>query len=209
MSDAVLERKIGSRKSQSVSESLAHDQVHHSDQAEVWDGIQALYCKAGFSSPTSAMHDVFKARADRLNECLRAFPRQEGQGGLLVIISGQVAGFDIVSRPEVYARLHEKLVRSYVLDALLEEAQPAKPVADGPEVARAFIASLESSREEVVPSVGYGQDHRYHAAGLTGSVLVHGDRLIHRAFLSLDRQDAGNAHGHLSLLRRRRASRQG
>jgi len=58
MSEAVLERKIRSR-----SESLSHNAPAHSDQGEVWEGIQALHCKAGSSSPTSAMHDAFKAQA--------------------------------------------------------------------------------------------------------------------------------------------------
>ena len=55
MSDSVLERKIRSRKSRSVSESIAECNAPQSDQGEVWDGIQALQCKAKSSSPTSAM----------------------------------------------------------------------------------------------------------------------------------------------------------
>ena len=68
------------------------------------------------------MHDAFMAQAGQLNECLLAFPCVDGQVGSLVLIQEQVAGVDVVSRPEVYARLHEKLVRSYVLDALLAQS---------------------------------------------------------------------------------------
>jgi len=186
MSDSVLERKIRSRHSRSVSSSLAESATHQSNQSEVWDGIHELQAKAKFMSPTFAMHDVFTAQQKGLAECLEAFPCLPNQSGLLVIIDGKVAGFDVVSRPEVYARLHEKLVRSYVLDALLESPSSAAQVADMPALARAFLGSLDQSREEVFPSVGYGCDHRYHSPTLTGSALVHEQHLIHAAFLTVD-----------------------
>jgi hypothetical protein len=211
VSQAMLERKIRSAKSRSVRASLAREGTAHSDQGEVWEGIRALHRKAACPSPTGAMHDAFQARQQQLDECLRCFARQEGQVGLLVLIGGQVAGFDLVSRPEVYARLHDKLVRSYVLDALLD--QPGTPTA--PEAAagaaRAFLDSTQAAREEVFPSVGYGRDHRYEAAGVTGSALVHDHHVIHAAFLSVEpaREDraCGAPPSHLASLRRRRSFR--
>ncbi len=208
MSDAVLERKIRSRKSRSVSESLSHNAPPYSDQGEVWEGIQALHCKAGSSSPTSAMNDVFKAQVSQLNECLQAFPRLESQVGLMVLIHGHVAGFDVVSRPEVYARLHEKLIRSYVLDALLGRSLTAKSAPDVMLLARSFLAALDQSREEVFPSIGYGRDHRYHSPSLTGSALLHADCLIHAAFLTLEESVPASLTENLSSLRRRRHFRE-
>ena len=208
MSDSVLERKIRSRKSRSVSASLAESATPHSNQGEVWDGIHELQAKAKFASPTSAMHDVFKAQQGRLAECLQAFPCQPNQIGLLVIIQGKVAGFDVVSRPEVYGRLHERLVRSYVLDALLEAPPSTAPTADVSALARSFLGSLDQSREEVFPSVGYGRDHRYHAPALTGSALVHDQHLIHAAFLTMETAAPSSDTTHLSSLRRRRHFRE-
>ncbi len=208
MSDAVLERKIRSRKNRSVSESLSHNAPPQSDQGEVWDGIQALHCKAGSSSPTSAMHDAFKAQAGQLNECLQAFPGVDGQVGLLVLIQGQVAGFDVVSRPEVYAQIHEKLVRSYVFDALLDQPSAAKPATDAELLARSFLATLDQTREEVFPSVGYGRDYRYHAPTLTGSALIHADCPIHATFLTLEESVPASSPANLSSLRRRRHFRE-
>jgi hypothetical protein len=204
MSDSVLERKIRSRKSRSVSESLSQCNAPQSDQGEVWEGIQALHCKAKSLSPTSAMHDAFKAQAGQLNECLRAFCRVEGQVGLMVLIGGEVAGFDVVSRSEVYARLHEKLVRSYVLDALLDQSTTAKTAKDATPLARSFLTALEQSREEVFPSVGYGRDHRFHSPTLTGSALVHADCPVHAAFLTLEESAPASPVAKLSSLRSRR-----
>jgi hypothetical protein len=184
-SDQLLAYKIRSHKSHSVSESLAQGHAAYSDQGTVWAGIAALHLKGNSSSPTSSMHDAYKVHAERLTECLKAFPSVEGQTGLMVIINGRVSGLDVVSRPEVYARVHQKLVRSYVLDALLG-APPVISRTDEPStLAHTFIDSLRASREEVFPSVGYGQDHRYHLPGVTGNALVHEGRIVHTAFLSI------------------------
>jgi hypothetical protein len=208
MSDAMLERKIRSRKSQSVSFFLAAEGTHQSDQGEVWEGIQELHAKAKVDSSTAAMNDAFKARQEQLDECLRTFKREEGQVGLLVLINGQPVGFDLVSRPEVYARLHEKLLRSYVLDALLEK--PGKRTAGGvaQEAARAFVASAEGARDEVFPSVSYGRDHRYTAPAMVGNALVHDGKLIHAAFLRVDDSHGGEGSRTLASVRRRRRFRE-
>lgn len=185
-SDSVVERNIRSRKSRSVSESLAKGNLAASDQSEVWEGIQALHSKAKCASITSAMHDVFKAQENPLNECLQAIPRFDDQIGLVVTVSDRIAGLDVVSRPEVYAQLHERLVRSYVLDALLDDTSEAQPASETFLMAQEFVHSLTTASEEVFDSVGHGRDHRYRAGGLTGSALIHDSQLIHASFLSLD-----------------------
>jgi hypothetical protein len=142
-------------------------------------------------SPTLALHDLVRAQVQKLKDYLANLPCLEGQVGLLVVINGRVAGLDVVSRPEVYAGLHKKLVRSYVLDALLDQPTPPRPTTEAHALAEAFIAAVETSREEIFPSVGYGRDHRYLGPGLAGSALVHEDHLIHAAFLTVDDAGAG------------------
>jgi hypothetical protein len=206
-SDAMLERKIRTSKSRSVRDALAREGKHHADQGEVWAGIDLLHAKANLCSPTSAMHDAFKARREQLDACLRAFPREEGQVGLLVLIGGRVTGLDLVSRPEVYARLHDKLVRSYVLDALLDQPGGTAGSTDPQVAARDYVASTEAASEEVFPSVGYGRDHRFTTSALAGSALVHDGKLIHASFLSVDTADPRQDKPSLASLRRRRRFR--
>lgn len=109
-----------------------------------------------------------------------------------------MAGFDVVSRPEVYARLHERLLRSYVIDALLDGTASTNAATEAGADAQAFLATIYNSREEIFPSVGYGSDHRYSAPGLTGSALVHEGHLIHAAFLRLDASARGPEAGYFS-----------
>jgi hypothetical protein len=178
------------------------EQGYQSDQGEVWHGIAELHAKAGTHSPTNAMHDAFKAREGDLRECLDTFRLQPGQQGLLMVLNGKAEGFDFISRPAAYARLHEKLVRSYVFDALLERTPAAAKPGPATERARRFLSEVVNAREAKFPSVGYGWDFRYEAEGMAGSALVHEDHVVHLAFFFLERRKVDP--GRMASLRQRR-----
>jgi hypothetical protein len=192
--DVVMEKEIRARKSRSVSQSLSAKAQYHSDQQEVWSGISALHCKAQSSSPTNAMADAFKAHTARLEEALQCFPCQSSQRGLFVIVNGNVAGLDVLSRPEAYARLHAKLLRSYLLHGLLagqeppaaESAQPVDQSAQPSALAQSFLSELDTAVESGFQSIGYGLDYRLNSDRLAGSALMHDGSLIHGAFFRLD-----------------------
>ena len=137
------------------------------------------------------MHDVFAAREREINAALEAFPYQPGQHGLLVGIGARVAGFDVLSRADAYARLHHKLVRSYVLDPLLEENVPGACLL-GVDDARTFLKAAASCSEERFPSVGYGQSVRLRSDHLMGAALVHEGAVIHLATFHFDEVEEGH-----------------
>jgi hypothetical protein len=203
--DLVMEKEIRARKSRSVSEKLASHAQFASNQGEVWSGISALHAKAQSSSPTSAMSDAFKAHGERLDRALECFPCRPGQRGLFVFVNGRVAGFDVLSRPEAYAKLHPKLLRSYLLHGLLAVSTTA-PLALNPPpsalAAHAFLAELETAQESKFQSLGYGWDVRLNGERIAGSALMHEGCLIHGAFFRLE--DTAAAQGMASFSQRRR-----
>ena len=95
-------------------------------------------------------------------------------------------------------------MRSYVLDALLDQPQVTKSTSDIQLIARLFLKALEQAQEEDFPSVGYGRDHRYHSPNLTGSALFHQDFPVHAAFLTLEESTLKSSPATMSSLRRRR-----
>ncbi len=178
-----MEMKVRRAKIRSVSDSLKAGSGHASDQGEVWSEIHALHAKALHASPTHAMHDLFVERENDLRAALAAFPVAPGQHGLLVSIRGQVVGCDLLSRADAYSRLHGKLVRSYVLDALLGE--PGEPKADEAQ-AREFLTGAAKCREERFPSVGCGESVRLQNGSTAGAALIHEGTVIHVALFRLD-----------------------
>lgn len=203
-SDAVMSRKSRACKARSVAASLAADAQFTSDQGEVWHEVAALQHSAGVASATGAMQDVFRAHAAELEACITVFAPAVGQTGLFVVVDGEVAGFDLVAHPDAYAKLHPKLLRSYLIDALVERKPRVANAAQGAKVAQTFLQDVAKSDEKAFPSVGYGTDYRYQKPGLAGCVLVHEDRLVHAAFFRLPKgESAGSSMASLRQRRRR------
>ena len=209
----VMAHKVRARKSSSVSESLAASASYKSDQGEVWNEIAALHCSLGSTSPTGAMHDAFKARERELDQGMAAFSAAPGQTGLLVVIDDQVAGFDLIPHPEVYARQHTKLVKSYVIESIANtDPRPADSETAGVR-ATEFLRAAAECPVRKFPSIGYGTDCRYRSApqpstnapqpsAICGAALVHEDQIVHAAFFSIP-AEARPAHDTMASLRAR------
>jgi len=175
------------RKNRSVSESLQEQACYRSDQGEVWDSIASLQQDAGTDSATGAMRDVYESRQNALDAAMEAFTTVSDQSGLLAIIGGQVVGFDLISKPDAYKRLHDKLVKSYVMDALVRRRRkPAGETAEPTERAQEFLEAVTTCEETRFKSVGHGDDFRYKRDRIAGSALLYRDTVIHAAFFYLD-----------------------
>ena len=114
-------------------------------------------------------------------------------------LTAGLPGLTLVSLTAAYAKLHSKLVRSYVLEALLEDRTALSPLSAAPAAltssAQKFLAEVTRTEERQFPSIGHGTDFRYrsatpqsasHPPSICGSALVHQDEVIHAAFFCLD-----------------------
>ncbi|MEN8215777.1 MAG: DUF6569 family protein [Pseudomonadota bacterium] len=176
----VMARSIRSTKTRSVHESLRRERRYSSDQGAVWGEIQELSAATKVASPTGAMRDVYESKASDLAEYEKAFESQPQQHGLLVMLNGQVVGFDILSHASAYQQLHPKLVKSYAMDAVHQPTEQS----DKPSVkkAQAFLAAIGDCTVQHYPSTGYGDDHRFEGRAMVGSALVADESVIHIAF---------------------------
>lgn len=182
----VLESKTRARKMRSVSKSLKEKRVFASNQSEVWAGIHQFECAAAAYSPTSAHKDVYKQSNKSFEDGFKKFKELEAnQQGILVVIGGHPVGLDFVSRPEVYADVHQKLIKSYVFEPLLRETKAEVKEGRATRAAAAFIARAKAARAEAFESVGHGVDLRAEARHLVGTVLNHEGEALHVSFLSL------------------------
>jgi len=176
-SNHIMAATLRKMKSCHVTDSLKNSDSYSADQGAIWAGIHSLAFQANVQSPSSALHHVFAAKADELNDYLTAFQPFPKQKGLLVFISGEVAGLDIVSLKRAYQVLHPTLVRSFAIDALLKrtDTRTEKFV----EKATAFVEEAAKCEESRHPSIGYGQDYRFEGQNVAGSALVSHEHVIH------------------------------
>lgn len=190
----IMSTRLRSEKVQHVHRSLDTRRLYQSDQGAIWNSLrqEALECRV--ESPTGAMKDVHEAKQADLDAYLEQFPCMAGQKGLLVIIEGEVAGFDIVSLDKAYEVLHAKLVKSYLMDAITARPRKGKE-ADANDASRFLMDVLECT-EKKYESIGHGLDYRFEGRNVVGSALVHDGTVIHAAFFrASEAEKAGNMSG--------------
>jgi hypothetical protein len=186
-SGVVMASQVRRDKARSVSENLKTAGQYRSNQGEVWDGISTLSAKARVQSPTAAMKDVFESKAGDIDAYLKAVELQPGQKGIAILINGVVVGLDVLSRNAAYAMLHAKLVKSYAMEAMLEQKNGEHPVSA--DMARRFIDTAAASTDTRFKSVGLGWDVRFEAPNLIGSALEHDGAVIHLAAFNVGEAD--------------------
>lgn len=194
-SEVVASPQVRMKKAASVTESLEYSGKFTSDQGALWDEIYLMSAQAEVRSPTDAMRDVFESKMTELDDYLKAFKYVPHQQGILVFVNGDVAGFDIISRPAAYKIVHLKLVKSYALEALLQKKDKThEPSVDK---AKEFLEEILQSEEKKYKSIGQGWDYRYKGKSMVGSALVYRKKVIHMAFFRTTESDqAGRMSGY-------------
>ena len=188
-SDTVMSPKLRVEKARTVSTSLSSTGQYRSDQGTVWEKIDEQAAKAGTVSRTGAMKDTFAQKTAELDEYLKAFPYVRSQKGLLVFIGAEAVGFDFVSRDRAFELLHPKLIKSYAMEAVLEDKKNGtKP---DRELAAAFLKEAADCEEKKYESLGRGHDFRYESKTMVGSALAVDDKVIHMAFFRVGEADKG------------------
>jgi hypothetical protein len=179
-SNAFAPPRIRENAKRAVNQSLAENKGFRANQCQVWDQVSRLSAAAGIHSPTGALNDVVNSRLPQLNRIVAGVPVMPEQCGLLAIAGGHVLGFDVVSRPGVYASLHERLLRSYILET--GAMTSAVPDADSARTADEFLHAAFVADERLFPSVGIGDDYRYSGPDIVGSALAAEGQVVHLAF---------------------------
>lgn len=180
----IMSPRIRGVKNRSVQESLYRSGDYRSDQGAVWNGIHEQAVDASVQSPTGAMRDIHEARKADVGDYEQHFPCLEGQQGVLVAIGGSVVGMDLVSHGGSYAMLHAKLVKSYLMDAIIHEGESSKHMDQAR--AQQFIDDIAACRFDRYKSVGHGWDLRYEGRRLFGSALEYRKGLVHLAAFAAD-----------------------
>ena len=186
-SDIIMSSNIRAKKSRSVSENLTFSSSFRSDQGEVWNEIEMEARAYGVHSPTAAMKDTLEKNRESVNQYTNKFRYVEGQVGCLVFLNGKPAGFEMLSRPEKYAMLHEKILRSYGISKLriMQNVDYIDYSVSQKEFESA-ISGIMAIDAACFPSVGLGEDCRLRQGKIAGSALRYEEETIHGAVFWLD-----------------------
>lgn len=182
-SDVIAAHRVRRSKSRSVNLNLKNEGNYRSNQMEVWNEIDKISMDAKVKSPTRAMKDIYNIRSEDLKKYMEVFTIEENQKGIMVLINGEVAGFEVLSSEDAYKLLHNKLIKSYAMEAILSHGEKSAP--NDVKQAEKFIEMTKQSEETRYKSLGYGYDHRFSGESLSGSSLIYDASIIHSAFFKI------------------------
>jgi len=201
-SDTVMSPKLRGEKAKTVAVSLSATGEFRADQGKVWDGIKEMEHKTQVTSRTGAMKAVYEAKTRDLDEYLKAFSRVPEQKGVLVYLNGEPVGFDCLSKDKAFETLFPKLIKSYAMEAILEQKPETAP--PGSLHPADFLGEAAGCEEKKYPSVGLGSDYRYEGKTIVGSALTVDGHVIHMAFFRVTESDRA---GDMAATRQRRRFR--
>ncbi|MCX8159928.1 MAG: hypothetical protein N3G18_03225 [Candidatus Saccharicenans sp.] len=201
-SEHMMAHYIRRKKMAQVHRNLEINRSFRSDQSEIWADIDHLAHNLQVESPTGAMSDIYEAREKDLKAYLQAFSCIPEQKGLLVFIEGQPVGLEFVSRDAAFSRLFQKLLKSYVLEAInlkhekkagkksKKNSEAANPVSL--EQARVFIDAAGRCEEKRFQSIGLGVSCRYRSDSMVGAALEVDGSVPHLAFFAINNGNEQN-----------------
>ncbi|HEY5143994.1 MAG TPA: DUF6569 family protein [Solirubrobacteraceae bacterium] len=145
-------------------------------QGEVWHVVGSRLRHFGVDSQSSKFGDLFEQRRGEIGALADDIEPAADQVGALACVGGAPIALDVVSRPQVFRALHERLVRGYALDAL--SAEPARGSVADQAAAGAFLARALTASHRQVPTPGLGRAHALVGPRIVGSMLSHEDELV-------------------------------
>ena len=197
------------KKARSVRDSLRTVGSFASAQGMVWEEIDAKFERmVAAPSPTMAMADLYETHQETSEDYLKAFHPVDNQIGLVVFIDGEVAGVELLDKFETFRRNHEKLVQSYVMDAL-ETASRQVGTRSKPSKAKAtkLLESAARATVEKRNSVALGKDVRLDSNEVVGAGLEFESQVLQLTLFQRDDEEtSGGRRTSMSRASRRRDS---
>ena len=199
----MLSQRLRGRKAEQVTDAVRFSGEFRSDQGAIWDGIAEQAERMRAESPTGAMAAIFEKEMPSIREYARRFRPVDGQVGAVFMINGAVAGLEAFGKHGTFEKVFEKLLQSYVLDAIDWFDPETEHKFLKSEVTR-FMKSAMRTRPDPHPSVGAGTDCRMESDRIAGFALVLDKEILHVSLFAKENDEKGARPGMQRYSRRRR-----
>lgn len=153
-----------------------------SEQQAVWDSINDLEMSRSFSSPTQAMSESYENLKVDLDEFISNFKALDGQTGAVIIIDGEIKGFELFLNSQIYHEYHEKILKSYLIDIDIDDSV----FTVNTDVAKNLIEEALSVEYAAKKSNGLEEAFEFENSEGLGTAYLYKDELIHMSYFKND-----------------------
>lgn len=155
--------------------------ARRSNQHAVWREIEAKATRMRARSRTAAMGSIYERHGAPIAEFVARIAPVAGQVGAVFAIGDRRLGLDFFDKPDTFAAMLPKLVRSYAIDALDHARYGGDigrpPTSEG--VVWKLLDYLQNATFDCRAAVGVGQDVLIMARDLVAGALVVNDTVVH------------------------------
>lgn len=147
-------------------------------QNTVWSSIDCLEDAVEFKSATSAMSESYDNLKIDHDKFIKAFEIEDNQNGVVIIINGEIKGFELFLNSEIYKEFHEKILKSYLIDAKNENAPFPINIDEVKSVLNNAIASNFEKKE----SEGLEEAYEFENESGFGKLYAYSQEIIHWSY---------------------------
>ncbi|WP_406535110.1 ARPP-1 family domain-containing protein [Methanobrevibacter sp.] len=151
---------------------------NHSVQHTVWSSIHDVEKDYSFASPTSALSESYDNLRKNHNEIVKSFEIAKGQNGVLVIVDGEIKGFEVFLNSDIYKQFHEKIIKSYLIDSKLGDSVFAVNVDEAENV----IKNATDSSFEKKETKGLEESYEFENDSGLGVISLYENEIIHWSY---------------------------
>lgn len=188
--ESVASAHLRARMKQDLLKNLKDRGTYSADQGRIWEKVEAYQLKAKMMSQTKAYRDYEIALEKRLSNFKKRFKWEDKQVGFIALINGKFAALDIFDKPDVAAKLKDKLIQSCAIDAYdRRDEKQAPKTSKNPQ---GIIDKLISADWQALAPLGEGEHLETGDEEINASGLMVQNTLIHLSAFPKE-----NPNGHL------------
>ena len=154
--------------------------THHHYQDVIWSSINSLEAENDYCSPTSAMEESYENLKIDHGKIIKEFNVEAGQNGVMIMVDGEIKGFELFLNPEIYKEFHEKILKSYLIDSKIDN----KTFTINTDAAREVILNAFESSFEKRESIGLEEAFEFENDEGIGSLCTFKDEIIHLSYFT-------------------------
>lgn len=147
-------------------------------QDVIWSSIDDLQEENSFYSLTSAMEESYENLKTDHSKIIKQFKITEGQTGILVIVDGEIKGFELFLNPEIYKEFHEKILKSYIIDSKINNQTFTINI----DAVREIINNAYKSSFEKIENSGLEEAYEFENQEGLGTLYLFKNHVIHWSF---------------------------
>ncbi len=152
------------------------EDAKESSQKKIWKEIKRKLAVTRVSSFTSSMHDIYETLEDEVSRYLEGCRGFDETCGLIAVAAKKFLALDLFGSNQLFKIFREKLLKSYIIDALEYRNQTTVIPKELPDK---IFTDFKRARAQTIKTTGLGTERHLFGKNTLGRALIYENKPIH------------------------------